>query len=84
MTTKNIKMTAGAKLKLASIPRTRCAKCNKARTYLNPMAKCWECKKKFCYNDINCLQVNDTMNENDEVRHTCDECKEEHGYKTLE
>ena len=84
MTTKNIKMTAGAKLKLASIPRTRCAKCNKAKTYLNPTAKCWECGKKFCFDDINCLQVNDGMKENDEVRNICNGCKEEYEYKTLE
>ncbi len=63
--------------------RPRCFKCNKARRYENPLAKCWECKNKFCYNHINCLQVNDTMKQTEEVRHICDKCKEEHRYRTL-
>ena len=64
--------------------RTRCFKCHTYKRYENPMAICWECRNKFCYNDINCLQVNLKMKENDEVRHICDQCKEEHGYITLE
>jgi hypothetical protein len=81
MTLKNTKMTASAKLKLASIPRVRCAKCNKVKTYRNPVAVCWECKQKFCFDDINCLQFKEGMKKTDNLRDVCDACKEKHGYK---
>ena len=64
--------------------RTRCFKCHSYKRPENPMAMCWECRNKFCYKHINCLQVNSKMKETDEVRHICDRCKEEHEYKTLE
>ena len=64
--------------------RTRCFKCHSHRRYENPMATCWECRNKFCYKHINCLQVNSQMKETDEVRYICDPCKDEHEYKTLE
>lgn len=80
MTTKNTKMNIRDKQRLASIPRTRCNRCKKVRTYENPVAKCWECRKKFCFKDINSGQINNTMKENDEVRNICDLCKKEHRY----
>ena len=83
MTTKNATMGVSTKLKLASLSRARCTKCNSVRTYLNPLAKCFECMKKFCFDDINCLQVNNAMKENDEARHICDECKEKYEYITM-
>jgi hypothetical protein len=64
--------------------RTRCFKCRSYKRYENPMAMCWECRNRFCYKHINCLQVNSKMKETDEVRYVCDGCKEEHGYRTLE
>jgi hypothetical protein len=81
MTKKHAKMAAGTKLKLASIPRTRCAKCNKVKTYLNPLTKCDECGQKLCYDHINCLQFKEGMKKTDELRDVCDKCKQEHGYK---
>ena len=64
--------------------RTRCFECRSYKRYENPTAMCWECRNRFCYNHINCLQVNSKMKETDEVRHICDKCKAEHGYNTLE
>ena len=85
MNTKPLKTRITFKLKKAF--KNRCARCFRCRTYKryeNPMAKCWECGNKFCFNHINCLQVNSKMKETDEVRHICDACKAEHGYNTLE
>ena len=64
--------------------RARCFKCHSYKRYENPMAVCWECRNRFCYKHINCLQVNNRMKETEEVRHICDRCKTEHEYRTLE
>lgn len=84
MNTKNTGKCIGIDVELAFIPTSKCAKCHKVRRYQNPLARCWECKQKFCYNDINCLQVNSTMKETDEVRNICDECKKNYRYQKLE
>lgn len=83
MNIKESKLTVPFALKLASIPRPRCAKCNSIKSYTNPMAKCFECKKRFCYDDINSLQVNAMMKESEEVRHICDKCKEKYEYERI-
>jgi hypothetical protein len=64
--------------------RTRCFKCHSYKRYENPMAMCWECRNKFCYNHIWGGLVKEGMKDTEEVRHICDPCKDEHGYKTLE
>lgn len=74
-------MTVGDKQRLVSIPRTRCAKCRSAKSYTNPMAKCFECRKKFCYDDINCLQFKFGMKQTDELREICDSCKAKYDYQ---
>jgi hypothetical protein len=51
-----------------------CKICKTRNDYLSPLAICFECKKKFCFDHITCLQVNDKMDENDEVRDICDNC----------
>jgi hypothetical protein len=81
MTAKNTKMSVSVKQRLASKRRARCTKCNKVKTYLQPMAKCWECGGKFCFDDINCLQFKKGMKQTDSLRDICDVCKEKHGYK---
>jgi hypothetical protein len=83
MIKKNLKMDVRARQRLASIPRTRCAKCKSFRSYQNPVARCFECGKKFCFQDIYPVQVNDTMKDTDEARNICDACKEEFGYIDL-
>ena len=69
--------------RMASKARARCAKCNKVKTYLNPLAKCDECGDKLCYDHINCLQFKEGMKQTDELRDICDDCKAKHGYKHL-
>ena len=83
MTTKQSEMTSAVRQKLASMPRSSCAKCHSIKSYTNPMAKCWECKRKFCFDHISCLQVKDGMKQSDEVRNVCKECIEKHGYRTM-
>ena len=83
MTTINTKMTAGAKLRLASLPRTRCAKCNSIKSYTNPMARCFECKKRFCYDDIWGGLLKQGMGKNEELRKACEKCKEKYEYENL-
>jgi len=85
MSTKQPKTRMTSKLKqVFKNHNARCFKCHSFKRYENPMAVCWECGNKFCYNHINCLQVNSKMKETDEVRRVCDNCKAEHGYNTLE
>lgn len=70
---------------LKKIPPTRCAKCKSAKSYGNPMAKCFECKKKFCYDHILGGQYHSKrMSENHELRDICDSCKDSFGYISLE
>jgi len=40
------------KAKLRAIPNGKCSTCNSNRSYTNPLAKCFKCKKKFCYDHI--------------------------------
>jgi len=80
----NIKLIMSKhKTLIKKVGRARCSKCRTFRRYENPIAICWECKNRFCYDHINCLQVNSSMKENDEVRYICDKCKIEHEYRTL-
>jgi len=44
---------------------------------------CNECKKKFCFDHIYGLQINDKMEENEPVKDICEKCKKEHCYRTL-
>lgn len=81
--TKEVKMNEAALTRLKKIPPTRCTKCKSVRSYTNPMEKCYECKRKFCFDHIQSLQINDKMNENTPVRCVCPECIPKHGYRTL-
>lgn len=45
-------MTQSKKNDLSKIPRTRCFKCRSYKTYINPVAKCFNCKNKFCFDHI--------------------------------
>ena len=72
--------------KINSIPRNgkaRCKKCNKAKYRLNPLARCYECKQKYCYDHIYGGQINDLMKDTDEVRNICEKCRELKNYQTL-
>lgn len=49
-----------------------CEICGSKRNYRNPMAKCYECKKNFCFDHITAGNVNNKMLKGDEVRDVCE------------
>ncbi|MEA2036688.1 MAG: hypothetical protein U9O94_04220, partial [Nanoarchaeota archaeon] len=61
--------------RLRNIKRAICNKCKSISHYTNPMARCWQCKKKYCYNHIFGGQLNSTMKENDTIRDVCKSCR---------
>jgi hypothetical protein len=63
--------------------RAQCSKCGSKKSHTNPMARCWECKRKFCYDHIWGGQINDSMGQNEEIRDICDSCKKAKGYRNL-
>jgi hypothetical protein len=75
-------MDIATKEKLKNIPRSKCSKCKEKRTYHNPLAKCYECGKKFCFDHIWALQYKKGQ-ENQEVKDICEACKIKGGYITL-
>lgn len=76
-------MTDVAKEQLRNTPRAKCAICGTKRNYTNPMAKCWECQKKYCFDHIFCGQVKVGMKETEEVRDICDNCRDKCGYRSM-
>ena len=79
------KSEIGVMEKLHARPRTTCAKCGSKRSYTNPMAKCFECGKKFCFDDIwGGLYCKERMKLTDTLRDVCvDKCKDKFNYKPL-
>jgi hypothetical protein len=63
--------------------KARCSECGSWRSYTNPMARCWECKKKFCYGHVWCGQINDNMGPSDVVRNICGSCQIASNYRCL-
>ena len=76
-------MNESTKNKLRLVPRSVCSECRSRRSYTNPLGKCWECKKKYCFDHLYSLQVNAEMSENEEVRSVCESCRKAHGYWRL-
>ena len=77
------KMTIETKARLAKIPKSRCFICKSPISHTNPLEKCFECKKRFCFGHLWGGQINEKMKENDEVRKICDKCRIRFDYKTL-
>lgn len=69
--------------RLRKLKRSRCVVCQSPQSYINPMAKCFECKKKFCFSHIWSGQINKTMNNSEELRDVCKECKLKFNYRDL-
>jgi len=63
--------------------RAKCYKCSKKKNRANPMATCYECKRKFCFEHIWSGQINDEMSKNEKTRDICDECRELKKYRNL-
>ena len=63
--------------------RTKCFSCKSTQRYTNPMARCFECKNKFCFKDILGGQINNKMKINDEIRNICKKDKVNFIYTSL-
>jgi len=74
-------LTEEDKQRLKQYKRSRCNICNSPQGPTNPIAKCFECGKKFCFSHIFGGQINDQMAENEEIRDICEKCKERFNYK---
>jgi len=75
-------MSEETKQRLKNTPVRRCSICNTPYSYGNPIAKCWECKRDFCFDHIFGSQVNNQMEENDPLRNICDKCRKLYRYRT--
>ena len=69
--------------KLQNLPWTVCFKCKSKQSYGNPMARCGECREKFCFDHISALQFKKGMKQNEELRKICDVDIKKHGYITI-
>jgi len=77
MNEKQSKSAALSIKELVSRPKARCSKCNKVKSYLNPVKICCSCKKNFCLDELWAITWTNG------VIHVCDGCKEEHHYHDL-
>jgi len=48
------------------------------------MARCFECKKNFCFDHIFCGMITKEMGQNEEIRDVCDECKRKLNYFSID
>ena len=76
-------MTDEQKQSLKNIPKRVCHICKSKRFYTNPMERCFECEKSFCFDHINAGMMKKGMSENERVRDICDECVSKFGYKSI-
>jgi hypothetical protein len=67
-------MNQNTKDKLKALPKTKCAKCGSAKFYANPMAKCFGCGRKFCFDHITGGVEIKGQNPNEELKDICDFC----------
>ena len=69
---------------LKELPKhNKCSVCSAQRSYTNPLEKCFECKKRFCYRHIWGGQIKDGMKKDELVRNICESCRKSKGYKTI-
>lgn len=64
------------------IPHAVCSRCGSKQNYRNPIDRCEECKKKYCFDHIwGGLYSPTRMKKTDALRSICDEDKIRYGYK---
>ena len=66
----------GTLKRLNSLPRARCFKCKKFRYYTNPLAQCYSCGQKFCYDHIHGGHYSKGIKASEELKDVCDKCLE--------
>ena len=76
-------MNQETKDKLKLIPRVKCFKCLRNKSYINPIDRCYECGNKFCFDHLYGGQVNEKMSKNEPARSICEDCKIKHNYQSL-
>lgn len=76
-------MDTATKLRLKNIPRKICDKCRSKQSYTNPIKKCEECGKRFCFDHISRLYSPKRMKENDELKMVCENCEVRYGYRQI-
>ena len=67
-------MDEATKLKLKQMGRTKCTICKSPQNYRNPVAKCDNCGKKFCFLHITGGVWIKGQLVNEEFRDICDTC----------
>jgi len=67
-------MDSATKERLRAIPPTRCQICKTFRSYENPVAKCYWCGKKYCFDHITCGYMRKNQPLNEELHDICDIC----------
>ena len=80
-------MPEAVKEMFRSLPRTpkpRCLVCRRPQAYTNPIATCYECRKKFCFDHILGTQVRAGMGEGESARDVCAPCGKEKKYFDVE
>jgi hypothetical protein len=76
-------MTDEQKAHLKSLPRKTCTACGSKQGYMNPMMKCFECKKPYCFEHSHRGLWKKGMKNTELWRDVCDSCKESKGYIDL-
>lgn len=66
------------------LKKLKCKICDKGQSSTNPIAKCFECGGRFCYDHIYGGQINKEMKKTDPIRDICSECKNKLSYFNLQ
>ena len=69
-----MEMSQATKERLRNTPKARCGICNSRRDYENPMAICFWCNKKYCFDHITCGYMRKNQPNNEELHDICDFC----------
>lgn len=71
--------------RLKMLPRVKrtCAECGSVKSYKNPVARCFECGRIFCFDHIWGGQAKAGMKQGEPGRDICEYCKGKYNYKTI-
>ncbi len=76
-------MTKNEPKGLKQLPRPKCAKCNKQKSTINPLERCFECHQRFCFDHLWGGQFKPGMDENEALKAVCDQCRQKLNYQEL-
>ncbi len=75
-----VNMDNQAKERLKGLKRTVCPVCHRKQNYYNPVALCFGCKKKYCFDHISCGYTRENQPEGEELHDICDNCLKQGGW----